>query len=218
MVSSAYLHNMDDKWFKHRQKIAGVTAEDIAQEMGRDRSVVSRIYVGRQPMTPDQAKVFARVLEVPLSEVLERAGVLSAGEAQVAVPGFSAGDVAPYQPKPSEQAASVTPARAFGGDKPGVDVWRVSTRAMQNGGFMPGDFILVDTHQAERCVAGDVVIAQQYNWQADAATTLLRRFEPPVLVAASPDVDDGRVQVVDGSNVVIMGKVIACWRVTSRFA
>ena len=57
---------MDDKWFKRQQKRAGVTAEDIAEELGRDRSVVSRIYVGRQRMTLDQARVFAKVLEIPL--------------------------------------------------------------------------------------------------------------------------------------------------------
>lgn len=203
---------MDDKWFKHRQKIAGVTAEDIAAKMGRDRSVVSRIYVGRQPMTPDQAKVFAEVLEVPLNEVMERAGILTREEAQIVTPGFSEGDATLFIPKDQSQASMDARAAAFGGDKPGIDVWKVTTRAMQLSGYMPGDFILVDTHQSEMCKTGDIVIAQQYNFQAGTAITLLRRLEPPVLVAASPDPEDERVKIVDGDNVSIRGKVIASWR------
>ena len=37
-------HQMDDKWFKAQQKRVGVTADQIAAEMGRDRSAVSSIY------------------------------------------------------------------------------------------------------------------------------------------------------------------------------
>jgi SOS-response transcriptional repressor LexA len=97
------------------------------------------------------------------------------------------------------------------GDRPGVDVWRVKSRAMALSGLLEGDFMLVDTHAAERVRAGDVVIAQIYT--RTGANTVLRRFEPPVLVAASADPADGRVHVVDGDNVVIRGKVVASWRI-----
>ncbi|MEX0306049.1 MAG: hypothetical protein AB3N12_01570 [Ruegeria sp.] len=203
---------MDDKWFKHRQKIAGVTAEDIANKLGRDRSVVSRIYVGRQSMSADQARVFAEVLDVPLSEVMERAGILNREEAQMVNPGFSDGDAALFTPKGADQPNQDTKAAAFGGEKPGIDVWRIKTRAMQLSGYMPGDCILVDSNQSEICRTGDIVLAQQYNHQTGTATTILRRYEPPVLVAASPDPEDERVKIVDGDNIVIRGKVIASWR------
>jgi hypothetical protein len=61
---------------------------------------------------------------------------------------------------------------------------------------------------------GDVVIAQVYD-RGGSAKTVLRRFEPPVLVAASMDPEDWRVHVVDGNNVLIRGKVVASWRINS---
>lgn len=204
---------MDDKWFKKQQKRAGVTAEEIGRELGRDRSIVSRIYVGRQKMSLDQAKVFARVLQVSLDEVLEHAGALERDEIATPKPtGMAEGDAAPWQGAPSEKAKNEATAATLGGSKPGIDVWTVQNNAMILGGYLPGDKFLLDTNQSERCKAGDVVIAQKYDWQTGTAVTVLRRFDPPVLVAANTDPNDQRVLVVDGQNVVIKGKVIASWR------
>lgn len=205
-------HWMDDKWFKEQQRRAGVTAEEIAREMGRDRSVVSRIYTGRQVMSLEWGKAFAKVLGVPLDEVLSRAGVLQPEQAQTTRPGFAESDVTPF--RGAGQYAQQTDARArlFGGGRPGVDVWTLKSAALSLMGYMPGDMVLLDTHLADRCIAGDVVIAQRYNAQSGTAETLLRRYEPPVLVAASANPDERRVLVVDGENVAIRGKVIASWR------
>ncbi|MBW4710711.1 helix-turn-helix domain-containing protein [Roseobacter sp. YSTF-M11] len=203
---------MDDKWFKQQQKKVGVTAEDIANEMGRTRSVVSHIYTGQQKMSLEWAKAFAKVLQVPLDEVLKKAGVLGAEAERPPVRGFSDGDARPWTGKPGAREDVDQKARAFGGGKAGIDVWTVSTEVMSLGGYLSGDYILVDTHQSERCRAGDIVIAQKYDWQTGSATTLLRRYEPPVLVSASASVREQRVTVVDGQNVVIKGKVIASWR------
>lgn len=203
---------MDDKWFKQQQKRAGVTAGDIAAKMGRARSNVSHIYSGQQKMSLDWARVFAEVLDVPLEEVLSHAGVLEAPEAQRVSPGFAESDVAPWIGKGGEAERVRIAAASLGGARPGVDVWTVKSLSMAAGGYLPGDQLLVDTHQSERCKAGDVVIAQSYDGQNGTAETVLRRFEPPVLVAASTDPADGRVLVVDGNNVVIRGKVVASWR------
>lgn len=204
---------MDDKWFKRQQKIASVTADEIANEMGRDRSIVSRIYTGRQQMTLEWAKAFAKVLSVSLDDVLLHAGVLDAPEARTIQPGFSDGDAAPWIGKASEAEMIEAIAAAFGGGKPGIDVWQVRSAAMALNGLLSGDFLLVDSHQSEMCRAGDVVVAQNYDWQTGSAISVIRRYEPPVLVSASTNPDDQRVLVVDGNNVVIKGKVIASWRV-----
>lgn len=203
---------MDDKWFKQRQKIAGVTAEDIAAKLGRDRSVVSRIYVGRQPMSLDQAQVFAEVLNVPIEQVLQKAGTLTENNAGRALRGFCEGDATPYTPKALDVARFLTIEQALGGARPGIDVWQCNTRAVEQMGLMPGDFMLVDTHQSERTSQGDIVVAQVYDNTQGAAKTVVRRHEPPVLVAASCDPDLHRVHVVDNINVVIRGKIIASWR------
>lgn len=201
---------MDDKWFKQQQKRAGVTAEDIAREMGRDRTAVSHIYTGRRRMSLEWAKVFARVLGVQLDDVLQHAGVIDDDEPARAALAFSESDATPWQGRGGEAEKVAAVVRAFGGERAGVDVWTVRGNAMALGGLLPGDRMLVDTHQSERCRAGDVVIAQVYN--RHTAETVLRRYEPPVLVAASGDPAAGRVLVVDGSNVVIRGKVVASWR------
>lgn len=203
---------MDDKWFKAQQKRVGVTAEDIAKKMGRARSNVSHILNGHQRMSLDWAKAFSEVLQVPLATVLEKAGVADGQMAQQLRPGFAESDAIPFTLGPGlGQGVTVkTVAEALGGGRPGVDVWRAKGRAMALGGLLEGDFLLVDTNIAERVKAGDVVIAQAYN--RDGAVTVLRRFEPPVLVAASADPADSKVFVVDGENVVIRGKVIASWR------
>jgi len=203
---------MDDKWFKQQQKKVGVTADEIADRMGRSRSIVSHIYTGRQKMSVEWAKAFADVLQVPLDEVLRRAGVLDEPQARTIRPGFSDGDAAIWIGKKTEAGKVDTVAAAFGGDAPGIDVWQMNSGAMALDGLLPGDFLLIDSHQSELCRAGDVVVAQNYDWQTGSATSLIRRFEPPVLVAASSDPDSKRVLVVDGNNVVIKGKVIASWR------
>lgn len=203
---------MDDKWFREQQKRVGVTADVISAKLGRDRSVISKIYAGRQRMTLDYAKAFAEALQVPLDEVLLRAGVTDEPTAQKVAPGFSESDAAPWVGSPGEKARMTTTAESLGGGQPGIDTWTVKSLAMAAGGYLPGDTILVDTHQSERCKPGDVVLAQNYNWKTGTAETILRRFEPPVLVTASTDPQDGRVLVVDGNNVVIKGKVIASWR------
>lgn len=203
---------MDDKWFKAQQRRVGVTAEDIANKLGRARSNVSHILNGHQRMSLEWAKAFAEVLEQPLDVILEKAGVTDAPTAQRVVPGFSEQDAAPfvYGPGFAETNAVKSIATAMG-ERPGIDVWRVNSATMALAGLLVGDFMLVDTHQSERVRAGDVVVAQVYT--RSSAMTVLRRFEPPVLVAASADPADGRVFVVDGENVVVRGKVVASWRI-----
>jgi transcriptional regulator with XRE-family HTH domain len=204
---------MDDKWFKQQQKRVGITAEDIARIAGRSRGNVSHILTGRQRMSLEWAKAFAEALQVPIATVLEKAGATDAPTAMQVQPGFAESDAAAWIPGPGlAENAGVQPIANALGARPGVDIWRVKSRCMAQAGMLPGDFMLVDTHQAERVKAGDTVIAQVYT--RTGATTVLRRFEPPVLVAASTDPDEGRVHVVDGVNVVIRGKIVASWRVS----
>jgi SOS-response transcriptional repressor LexA len=202
---------MDDKWFKQQQKIASVTAEDIANKMGRTRSNVSNILNGKQKMSLEWAKAFAEVLQVPLATVLEKAGATDETVARQLVPGFAESDAVPFSPALAQVDQMKIVATALGATRAGIDVWRVKSSAMALGGLLDGDFILIDTHQSERARAGDVVIAQLYQ-RNGTALTVLRRLEPPVLVAASINPADTRVYVVDGENVVIRGKVIASWR------
>lgn len=204
---------IDVLWFKQQQRKAGVTTEDIASRMGRTRTAISHIYSGAQRMSLDWAKVFAEALGQPLDEVLRRAGVADGATAQTLAPGFAESDAAAWVPKQGDGRSVDAAAEVFG-KRPGVDIWQVRTGSMALHGLLPGDFMLVDTHAAERAKPGDTVIAQVYDNSRFKAVTLLRRFEPPVLVAASVDPAEQRVHVVDGNNVLIRGVVKASWRVS----
>lgn len=202
---------MDRDWFKRRLRMQGKTADDLARAISRDRAVVSRIMNGHQQLTLDQARIFATELDADVADVLLRAGLTDAPVAKALVPGFSESDAAPWVPGPAGPETQVVPtvAQALGGGRPGVDVWRVKGKAMAQHGLLEGDYMLVDTHQAERVKPGDTVVAQVYN--RTGATTVLRTFAPPVLMSSDPN--DTLVYVVDGVNVVIKGKVVASWRV-----
>ncbi|MGR3456057.1 helix-turn-helix domain-containing protein [Pseudooceanicola sp.] len=204
---------MDVNWFKAQQKKAGVTAADIAAIIGRDRSAVSHIYKGERKMSLEWARAFSDALSVPLDEVLQHAGRLDgeqSGEPALAI--FEKGDAAPWFGQSGEAEQTRQVVRAFGGDRQGVDVWIVRRPSMILDGYLPGDRLLLDANQSELCRAGDIVIANRYSNRSNSIECLLRRFEPPVLVASSTEPEDRRVVVVDGENVAIRGKIIACWR------
>lgn len=208
-----YLGQMFREWIKLRLRTLGKNSGDLATAINRDRAVVSRIMNGRQKLTLDQAKQFATVLNCELTEVLEKSGVADRPTAQQLTPGFAESDAVIWSAEGGHKAIELkSVAASFGGARDGVDVWRVKGMALALAGFLPGDWMLVDRMKAERVRAGDVVIAKIYNNSSGAVSAVLRRFEPPVLVAASPDAADQRVFVVDGMNVVIQGKVIAQWR------
>jgi SOS-response transcriptional repressor LexA len=206
-----YVSRMDDKWFKQQQKIAGVTADQIAQAIGRDRSLVSRVYTGRQKMTLDLAQAFADILQVPLATVLEKSGIASADALASADPSFADGDAMPVSPTTQigRQADALT--LALGGKNHNIELYRVQSHAMALAGMLLGDLILVDKNQSERITSGDMVLAKVYQ-RGGKSCTVLRRFEAPVLVSASMLPEDARVYVVDGETVSISGKVVACWR------
>ncbi len=207
---------MEVDWFKKRQKLAGVTAQEIGDALGRDRSIVSRIYSGRTPMSLTHAKVFSKVLEVPLSEVISRAGVADEETARRIAPGFSEGDAAPWTPPDSAMGKRLlAAARELGADRPGIDVWHVDSDAMSLAGIMPGDMILVNAHAAQAVRQGDIVVAQVYDHAVGDAITVIRQLEPPALISATPDNAKWKPYIVDGSSVAIIGKVIASWRLLS---
>lgn len=199
---------MQKEWFKLRLRQVGKTTSDLAEAIQRDRAVVSRILNGKQAISIDHAKAFATALDVPLDEMLQRTGLADPKTARAFQHGFSESDAVPWEDGTRDE----TVAAALGAGRSGIDVWTVNGKSMSLEGYLPGDRMLVDTHQSETCRAGDIVLAQSYDLQHGSATTVLRRYEPPVLIAASPDQEDKRVLVVDGSNVVIRGKIVGSWR------
>jgi hypothetical protein len=202
---------MDAGWFKKRKKMAGITDADIAAIAGRNRSAVPKILGGQQRMTMIWARAFSQALGVSLSEVLQHAGELDEGPRVTQRHGFSESDVAPLATDTMTGRAR-TLAEALGAGRTGIDTWRVKATDLALIGFLPGDNLLVDQHAGERAKAGDVVIAQVYDAASGEAVTVLREYQPPVLVPASVNPAARRVHVVDGINVVVRGRVVSSWR------
>ncbi len=66
---------MNTAWIKQKLKYMGITQDQLAQAIGRDRAVVSRILQGKQPLRLDWAEAFANVLQVPTEELLHHCGL-----------------------------------------------------------------------------------------------------------------------------------------------
>lgn len=87
-----------------------------------------------------------------------------------------------------------------------ASLWTVKTDALRLAGILPGDRVVLDADLLPPR-NGDAVIAQLYDW--DSARAVLRLFQAPYLVAASPDPGQHRPITVDGNHVVIKGTIVA---------
>ena len=203
---------MDKQWFKDKMRVAGVTAARMADRIGRDQAVVSRILNGRQPMTNAQAEIFAEMLSLPLEEIITHAGLFSQAATRVVAQGFSENDITPFIPRGGGRTDIERDVAKALGMKDEHCIWQVSSPALALIGYCVGDYIVVDDTKTELAKTGDVVLVQVYDWNSGSAKTLLRRYEPPVVVAASADPADQRVHIVDRKNVYIAGVVRASFR------
>src|SRR5690606_41913413 len=70
-------------------------------------------------------------------------------------------------------------------------------------GVCPADIPVID--QTRRPRAGDLVCAQVTDLATGATGTVMRRFEPPFIVAHSARMEPQRPELVDDERVVIMG-------------
>lgn len=70
---------MNTLWIKQRLKIVGATQEQLAQAVGRDRAVISRILQGKQPLRLDWVDAFAKVLQISADELLRQSGLPTGG-------------------------------------------------------------------------------------------------------------------------------------------
>jgi hypothetical protein len=200
---------MDEKWFKEKKKAAGVTNADIAARIGRDHTVVSKLVAGTQRMTYEWAKIFADALDVPMAEVMEKVGMVDRVGAQMLAPGFRDSDVVPLVASPGREAHAVEIARLLGGGATDPQVWVVKSRSMALAGFVQGDYVVMDGAMTERLRRGDYVIARAHSATSGVSSTVLRRYEPPVLVPSHPEPGAAAVLVIDGISTVILGMVVA---------
>ncbi|MEP6284305.1 MAG: LexA family transcriptional regulator [Nitratireductor sp.] len=93
--------------------------------------------------------------------------------------------------------------------KNGVDPWILRSDALVHAGYRPGDIVIVDRNAEP--LDGDIVCAQVYD-ASGKAETVMRIYEEPYLVAASPDPRLQRPLHVGKDHVLLRGVVVGTWK------
>lgn len=174
---------MDLSRLKELLEEFGITQTQIAQLLKRDRAVITNLMQGKRNLKADEAVTIANFLKVPVTEILGVDKLAS---------GFSEPAMIPFQHAPSGEACKSRHVVKKKG-KYFLEVEQVSTPKMfalevrddslNLSGFLPGDIVIADTER--KIAGGDVVIIQHYDDARDTAETILRRYQPPMLLAHS---------------------------------
>ena len=181
-------------WIAGIEARFGVTVAEIAARSSLQPSTIYRWLDDKSGHMPSHVSVarIANAFKIPPPTLSDASN-----------PGFS------------ETPVTMTDAPADEPAGENLSWWRVGDRALELAGFLPGDRVLLD--QAQQARAGDVVIAQIYDFERGAADTRLRWYDPPFLVTRTMDPAlAGKPILVDGERVVIMGPIVRLLR--DRFA
>jgi SOS-response transcriptional repressor LexA len=96
-----------------------------------------------------------------------------------------------------------------------LSLWEISTSALVNVGYHPGDILVVDARSVAS--SGDIVFARLYRWAPQKTELVFRIFEEPYyLVAASSDPGLHKPMVVDHDNTLILGVVVSSVRLRRK--
>jgi hypothetical protein len=194
---------MDGEWFRSRHRLRGVSQAEAARRMGKADTFFTRVYSGVQELKLQEAGQLARILEVPLSEVLARAGLSVRPDDAVAPAAPGPGAVGEAEQHPADRPG-------FFGLKPQGEqqVFRLRSDALRWIGYRAGDWLLVDPQLRPR--KGDVVLARVIDWRQGDDAVVVRVWAPPFLLRPGPDAE--APLTVDGERVVIAGVVEASYR------
>jgi transcriptional regulator with XRE-family HTH domain len=66
---------IDTKWFRSRLADAGLSQRKLARQLGLDQSAISLTFAGKRRMKFEEAADIARLLSLPVSEVLRHTGL-----------------------------------------------------------------------------------------------------------------------------------------------
>jgi hypothetical protein len=112
-------------------------------------------------------------------------------------------DAVPFDAGSADPAVSAA-IRALIGGREDADSRTIRTRALECLGYLPGDIVIID--RGRKPVPGDVVCAQVYELGRSEPETVMRIYEPPVLVGAS--FDEQLRRPIDNARAIIIGVVL----------
>lgn len=161
----------------------GLNQTDLAHILGRDKAVITNLFQGKRRLKADEAMLIARHIGVPVAEILgEPKGGLN--EPPVLIP-FQ------HEPQSGKKLANVVKKEGKfylevnepAGYSSKTYALEVRDDSMNLSGILPGDIVISELDRT--CKAGQIVVAQHY--QGRGAKTVIRTYEPPLLLPHSTD-------------------------------
>lgn len=185
----------------------GLTKTELARRVHTSGSQIGHLESGRRQMTETWLLRLAQALDVSPADLIDP----TPAPPPLRGPGFADVDVSPLPASFGSADLATDLAALLAPRCRAPALWRVHSRALEDLGYLPGDLILLDLGR-DRPDAGDVVVAQLYDWTASDARTLLRLYEPPYLVAACRDRTLLTPHRADADGIAVKGIAVACIR------
>ena len=123
----------------------------------------------------------------------------------VSTPRGFAEDAVPFDAESADPAISAA-IKALIGSREDAESRTISSRALEGLGYLPGDIVIIDL--GRKPARGDVVCAQLSGMGRSESETVMRIYQPPVLLAATFDRPLERLLWVDDPRVKIEGVVL----------
>lgn len=181
------------------------TRSELARRLGVANSAISELQKGRRQLKAHEVPIVEEYLGISvLGEGVPsgRKGVREHGSMAM-----GDGVLVPRSELPSEVEQFF--ARQFRA-KP-LEIWQISTDLIAGAGYLPGDYVAVDT--SILCRPRDIVLAERRESVGTDPHFLFRAYVPPFLLAATPGTMPESPLIVDDNQIIIRGVVVASVRI-----
>lgn len=196
-------------YLTHVLQRTGWTQSELASRAGLDPSTLSRFLSGSREGHALRLRSVEKIAAIS-GIAYDSQGPSAIEPAGAATnQGFAESEASPIQVAAHTPLAQIIDVLCR--QRINTDPWTLHSRALEGAGYRPGDLLIVAL--GETPLSGDVVCAQVYDWTSGKAETVFRIFEPPYLVAASPDPQFLRPLIVDGDKIHIKGVVVQTLRI-----
>lgn len=161
----------------------GIRQADLARILGRDKSVVTNLFQGKRQLKANEAALIARHIGVPVAQVL---GMVECSDTGRSGPML----LIPFLHSPERANTNADIVRKEGKFYMEIDGRGLSSKAyaleveddsMSLLGIVAGDIVICECDRP--CKPGQIVVARHGRGQA--AKTVIRQYEPPLLVPHS---------------------------------
>lgn len=190
-------------WLREVVNFTGLKASQIADGSGVSDTTLTRLL-----NNPEYTGTLSQVTIDRIKETYKVPGPEDfVGGRRLSLFGFAEAQRFDASEEPTALAKIIT---QLIGERPAAAAWRLKTNALEEGGYLAGDIVIVDMNLAPE--PQDAVCAQVYDWKGGSAETVFRIYTPPFLVAAAQDRTAYKPLLVDNDRVVIKGVVVESFR------